>query len=148
VLLAIDGVSAGPLASPSGMTHDANAPAGRLHQTLLITDIVRSTEHLARLGDTRWRELLERHDEIVYEAVEDTGGRVLTDRGDGFLMAFDNRGSAIVCAEELCVATAGLGVELRAGIHAGECELLGTAWPGWPSMSRRGSASARMAARC
>ena len=108
------------------MTHDANAPAaGRLHQTLLITDIVRSTEHLARLGDTRWRELLERHDEIVYEAVDETGGRVLTDRGDGFLMAFDTAGPAIVCAEELCVATAGLGVELRAGIHAGECELLG-----------------------
>ena len=77
------------------MTPDANAPAGRLHQTLLITDIVRSTEHLARLGDTRWRELLERHDEIVYEAVDDTGGRVLTDRGDGFLMAFDTAGSAI-----------------------------------------------------
>src|ERR1700754_1997004 len=107
------------------MTPDANAPAGRLHQTLLITDIVRSTEHLARLGDTRWRELLERHDEIVYEAVEETGGRVLTDRGDGFLMAFDTSRPAIVCAEELCVATAGLGVELRAGIHSGECELLG-----------------------
>ena len=124
-MLASDEGSAGSLASEGGMTHDANAPAGRLHQTLLITDIVRSTEHLARLGDTRWRELLERHDEIVYEAVDETGGRVLTDRGDGFLMAFDTAGPAIVCAEELCVATAGLGVELRAGIHAGECELLG-----------------------
>jgi class 3 adenylate cyclase/tetratricopeptide (TPR) repeat protein len=107
------------------MTSDANPPTGRLHQTLLITDIVRSTEHLARLGDSRWRELLERHDAIVYDAVDATGGRVLTDRGDGFLMAFDTAAPAILCAEELCVATAGLGVELRAGIHAGECELLG-----------------------
>ncbi|HYZ80266.1 MAG TPA: AAA family ATPase [Solirubrobacteraceae bacterium] len=107
------------------MTFEANPAAGRLHQTLLVTDIVRSTEHLARLGDRRWKELLERHDAIVHEALSSTGGRVLSDRGDGFLMAFDTPAPALRCAEEICVATAGLGVELRAGVHAGECELLG-----------------------
>jgi class 3 adenylate cyclase len=108
-----------------GMTTEAQSPAGRRHQTLLITDIVRSTENIARLGDRRWRELLERHDAIVYERVAATGGRVLADRGDGFLIAFDDPGPAVDCAEQLCIATASLGVELRAGVHSGECELLG-----------------------
>jgi class 3 adenylate cyclase/tetratricopeptide (TPR) repeat protein len=107
------------------MTSEAHSAAGRRHQTLLITDIVRSTENIARLGDRRWRELLERHDAIVYDCADETGGRVLADRGDGFLIAFDAPAQAIDCAEELCVATAELGVELRAGVHAGECELLG-----------------------
>ena len=108
-----------------GMTSEAHPAAGRTHQTLLITDIVRSTENLAKLGDRRWRELLEQHEAIVYEAVDSAGGRVLADRGDGFLMAFDAPGPAVACAEELCVAAAGLGVQLRAGVHSGECELLG-----------------------
>jgi class 3 adenylate cyclase/tetratricopeptide (TPR) repeat protein len=107
------------------MTTEAQSPAGRRHQTLLITDIVRSTENIARLGDRRWRELLERHDAIVYERVQASGGRVLADRGDGFLIAFDDPAAAVDCAEQLCVGTASLGVELRAGVHSGECELLG-----------------------
>ena len=72
------------------MTSEAHPAAGRRHQTLLITDIVRSTENIAKLGDRRWRELLEQHDAIVYDAVDSAGGRVLTDRGDGFLIAFDS----------------------------------------------------------
>ncbi|MBV9799373.1 MAG: AAA family ATPase [Solirubrobacterales bacterium] len=107
------------------MTSEAHPPAGRLHQTLLITDIVRSTEHVAKLGDLRWRELLEHHDATVYEHVEAAGGRILADRGDGFLIAFDGPGPAVACAEQLCLETLALGVQLRAGIHAGECELLG-----------------------
>src|SRR6476659_2745942 len=107
------------------MTSQAHPAAGRKHQTLLITDIVRSTENIARLGDRRWRELLEQHDAIVYDRVDSAGGRILADRGDGFLIAFDSPGPAVGCAEELCLATAGLGVQLRAGVHSGECELLG-----------------------
>jgi class 3 adenylate cyclase/tetratricopeptide (TPR) repeat protein len=107
------------------MTSEAHPAAGRKHQTLLITDIVRSTENIARLGDRRWRELLEQHDAIVYDRVDSAGGRILADRGDGFLIAFDSPGPAVGCAEELCLATAGLGVQLRAGVHSGECELLG-----------------------
>jgi class 3 adenylate cyclase/tetratricopeptide (TPR) repeat protein len=107
------------------MTSEAHSAAGRRRQTLLITDIVRSTENIARLGDRRWRELLERLDAIVHDRVGAAGGRVLADRGDGFLIAFDSPAPAVECAEELCVATAGLGVELRAGVHSGECELLG-----------------------
>jgi class 3 adenylate cyclase/tetratricopeptide (TPR) repeat protein len=103
-----------------------NLPEGRRHRALLITDIVGSTEHLARLGDARWRELLEAHERIVAEEVELGGGRIVEDRGDGYLIEFDFSSNAVACAEAVCAATATLGVELRAGVHAGECELLGT----------------------
>jgi class 3 adenylate cyclase len=104
----------------------ANLTEGRRYRSLLITDIVGSTEHLARLGDARWRELLEAHERIVADAVDAAAGRILEDRGDGYLIDFDSSSNAVGCAEAVCVATASLGVELRAGVHAGECELLGT----------------------
>lgn len=107
------------------MSYGANSSAGRRHRTLLITDIVSSTEHLARLGDARWRELLERHGWGVHERVAAAGGQVLSDRGDGFLIAFEESAPAVRCAEHVCVDTAELGVSLRTGLHAGECELLG-----------------------
>jgi class 3 adenylate cyclase/tetratricopeptide (TPR) repeat protein len=107
------------------MSSGADPSTGRRHRTLLITDIVSSTEHLARLGDARWRELLERHGARVQERVTAASGRVLSDRGDGFLIAFEHAAPAVSCAEQLCLDTAELGVAIRAGLHAGECELLG-----------------------
>jgi class 3 adenylate cyclase/tetratricopeptide (TPR) repeat protein len=108
------------------MRDSAPLPIGRRQRTLLITDIVRSTEHLARIGDVRWAELLEQHEAIVDREVGTVGGRVIEDRGDGYLIEFERSTQAVACAERLCVATASLGVELRAGVHAGECELLGS----------------------
>lgn len=107
------------------MSPGAEPSIGRRHRTLLITDIVSSTEHLARLGDSRWRELMERHGATIHQRVGAAGGQVLSDRGDGFLIAFEHSDPAVRCAEQLCLDTAELGVELRAGLHAGECELLG-----------------------
>jgi class 3 adenylate cyclase/tetratricopeptide (TPR) repeat protein len=107
------------------MSSGVDPSTGRRHRTLLITDIVSSTEHLARLGDARWRELLERHGATVHERVSAGGGQVLSDRGDGFLIAFEDPTAAVPCAEYLCLDAAGLGISLRAGMHAGECELLG-----------------------
>ena len=107
------------------MSSGAEPSIGRRHRTLLITDIVSSTEHLALLGDSRWRELLEHHTISVHDLVSAAGGQVLSDRGDGFLIAFEHPEPAVRCAEQICIDTAGLGVELRAGLHAGECELLG-----------------------
>ena len=101
-------------------------PEGRRQRALVITDMVRSTEHLARIGDVRWSELLSQQEAIVEREVGAAGGRVVEDRGDGFLIEFDSSAQAVSSAEQLCVATAGLGVELRAGVHTGECELLGT----------------------
>ncbi len=107
------------------MSSGADPSTGRRHRTLLITDIVSSTEHLARLGDARWRELLERHGASVHQRVSAAGGQVLSDRGDGFLIAFEDSAPSVRCAEHLCLDIAGLGVSLRVGLHAGECELLG-----------------------
>jgi class 3 adenylate cyclase len=107
------------------MSATSTVPEGRRRRALVITDMVRSTEHLARLGDVRWSELLSQHEAIVEREVGAAGGRVVEDRGDGFLIEFDSSGQAVSCAEQLCVAAAGLGVELRAGVHTGECELLG-----------------------
>jgi class 3 adenylate cyclase/tetratricopeptide (TPR) repeat protein len=107
------------------MRSRTDSGGGPLYRTLLITDIVRSTEHVARLGDARWGELIERHGALVEQQVGQARGTIVSDRGDGFLIAFETAGPALECAERLCLATSELGLELRAGLHSGECELLG-----------------------
>ena len=89
--------------------------------TVLFTDIVDSTAPAARLGDRRWVELLDRHDAIVRRLVERSRGRVVKTTGDGVLATFDGPGRAIECAQGATAATDPLGIELRAGLHAGEC---------------------------
>jgi class 3 adenylate cyclase len=93
--------------------------------TVLFTDIVGSTERAAQLGDRRWRGLLERHDDRVAELVARNGGRVVKSTGDGALAVFEGPARAIACAEALAAAMAGIGIEVRAGLHTGECELIG-----------------------
>jgi class 3 adenylate cyclase len=98
----------------------------RVLATVLFTDIVRSTERAAELGDTRWRELLERHDKLVREQVESFRGRVVKSLGDGMLATFDGPARAIRCAEAICDrARTELDIEVRAGVHTGECEAMG-----------------------
>jgi len=98
--------------------------AGRALRTLLFTDIVESTGHVARLGDAGWRDLLGRHDELVREQVREQGGTVVGKAGDGFFIAFEAPRPALACAEAACAAVGPLGLRLRAGLHTGECELL------------------------
>ncbi|HUR85250.1 MAG TPA: adenylate/guanylate cyclase domain-containing protein [Solirubrobacteraceae bacterium] len=93
--------------------------------TLLFTDIVGSTRTATELGDRAWRELLERHDELVREQVVRFRGRELKRTGDGFLTMFDGPARAIRCAKAVAAPLAELGVHVRAGIHTGEVELLG-----------------------
>ena len=91
--------------------------------TLLFTDIVGSTEHAARLGDAGWTELLGRHHALVRrELVRFRGGERDT-AGDGFFATFDGPARAIRCAEAVVEGVRGLGLEVRAGVHTGECEL-------------------------
>jgi class 3 adenylate cyclase len=99
--------------------------ADRRLLTVLFTDIVGSTEHAAELGDSRWRTLLERHDELVRAEIERHGGRVVKTTGDGFLATFEGPARSIKCARTLAAATAPIGIEIRAGLHTGECELIG-----------------------
>jgi class 3 adenylate cyclase len=93
--------------------------------TVLFTDIVGSTERAAELGDSRWRTLLERHDADVRAEIERHGGRVVKTIGDGFLATFEGPARSIKCSQALVAATAEIGIEIRVGLHTGECELIG-----------------------
>jgi pimeloyl-ACP methyl ester carboxylesterase len=97
----------------------------RVLATVLFTDIVGSTEKAAELGDRRWRELLSTHDTAVRRELERFRGREVDTAGDGFLAAFDGPARAVRCALSAGEAVQHLGVEIRAGIHTGECELDG-----------------------
>ncbi len=93
--------------------------------TVLFTDIVDSTKQGAELGDSRWRELLERHDEVVREQLDRYRGREVKATGDGFLATFDGPARSIECARTIATAVQPLGIEVRAGLHTGECEIRG-----------------------
>ena len=91
--------------------------------TLLFTDIVGSTERAADLGDRAWRELLERHDALVRRELSRFRGDEKDTAGDGFFASFDGPARAIRCAQALRDAVRELGLEIRTGVHTGECEV-------------------------
>jgi class 3 adenylate cyclase len=97
----------------------------RILATVMFTDIVDSTRQAAALGDRRWRDLLGRHDTLMRRQLERHRGREVKTLGDGFLATFDGPARAIRCACSARDAMRGLGVEVRAGLHTGECELIG-----------------------
>jgi class 3 adenylate cyclase len=97
----------------------------RVLATILFTDIVGSTERAAATGDERWRALLDRHDAAARSQVESHRGRLVKTTGDGILAIFDGPARALRCAVALREEMAGLGVEIRAGLHTGEVELRG-----------------------
>lgn len=93
--------------------------------TLVITDVVEATSRLARLGDARWRDLLAAHDEAIRREVDRFGGRVVKTVGDSFVVAFDGLPSiALRATREIVLATKRLNVDIRVGVHTGECELI------------------------
>jgi class 3 adenylate cyclase len=93
--------------------------------TLLFTDIVGSTQHAERLGDAAWRALLEEHKLAVRRELSRHNGTEVDTAGDGFFVRFHSPAQAIAAARAVLRTTARLGIEVRAGIHAGECELEG-----------------------
>jgi class 3 adenylate cyclase len=97
----------------------------RVLATVLFTDIVRSTDRTAALGDGRWRVLLDRHDATVRRHVSRFGGRLVKTTGDGAVATFDGPAKAIRCAMALVDDLREAGIELRAGLHTGEVELRG-----------------------
>ena len=96
----------------------------RVLATVLFTDIVGSTERAAQLGDAGWRALLERHDELVREQVGRHRGRLVKSLGDGMLATFDGPSRAISSALAIRDGARELDLDIRAGLHTGECELL------------------------
>ncbi|MEO6294310.1 MAG: adenylate/guanylate cyclase domain-containing protein [Candidatus Limnocylindria bacterium] len=97
--------------------------SGRVLATILFTDIVASTETAARLGDAAWRELLGRHHALVRRELARFQGRELDTAGDGFFASFDGPARAVHAATAVRDAVRGLGIEVRAGVHTGECEI-------------------------
>lgn len=99
--------------------------ADRILATVVFTDIVASTEQAATLGDARWREVLESHDAISRAEVERFRGRVVKSLGDGMLATFEGPARAIRCAEAIRDRVADeLDIQVRAGVHTGECEAM------------------------
>jgi pimeloyl-ACP methyl ester carboxylesterase len=100
-------------------------PPDRVLATVLFTDIVGATEKAVALGDQRWRELLGLHHSTVREELARFRGREIDTAGDGFLAAFDGPARAVGCAHAVMRAVRRLGLEIRAGVHTGECEVMG-----------------------
>jgi class 3 adenylate cyclase len=98
----------------------------RLLTTLLFTDIVDSTTRAAEWGDRRWRDLLDRHHEVVRAQLARFGGREVSTTGDGFFASFASPTQAVRCALDVAEAVSRLGVQIRAGVHTGEVEVRGT----------------------
>jgi class 3 adenylate cyclase/acyl-coenzyme A thioesterase PaaI-like protein len=98
------------------------APSRRALYTLLFTDVVDSTKHLERLGDARFRELLEEHHRRVREEIARYEGVEVDANGDGFFARFTSPAMALACVRAVQGALRPLGIEIRAGLHTGECE--------------------------
>jgi class 3 adenylate cyclase len=116
-----------PLAG-GATARDAALPtqvADRVLATVLFTDIVGSTERLTELGDSAWRDLLERHHAIVRGDLARHGGREVDNAGDGFMATFEAPASGIRCALAITAEVAGIGLSVRCGLHTGECERIG-----------------------
>jgi class 3 adenylate cyclase len=92
--------------------------------TVLFTDIVGSTARAAELGDASWRELVERHHELVRSQLTRYRGREIDTAGDGFFATFDGPARAARCARAIIQGVKPLGIEVRAGVHTGEVEMI------------------------
>lgn len=103
----------------------ADVTDDRVLATVLFTDIVDSTRRAAELGDRDWHALLDAHDAVVRSQLARFRGREVNTSGDGFLATFDGPQRAVRCAEAIRDALQALGIEVRAGLHTGECELRG-----------------------
>ena len=96
----------------------------RVLATVLFTDVVGSTERLAEIGDARWRELIDAHHAVVRRQIDRYQGREIDTAGDGFFATFDGPARAIRCARAICEGVHALDLQVRAGLHTGECELV------------------------
>jgi len=101
------------------------ADGDRVLVAVLCTDIVDSTSHLRRLGDSAWREVLLEHNQQIRRELNRFRGREIQTTGDGILAVFDGPARAVRCAEAIALAVESLGLAIRAGVHTGEVEFIG-----------------------
>ena len=104
--------------------HRQEREPDRMLATVLFTDICDSTKTAADMGDSSWRRLLGEHDGLVRQALERHRGREVKQTGDGFLATFDGPARAIRCAASIAEGVRSLGIEIRTGLHTGECEVM------------------------
>jgi pimeloyl-ACP methyl ester carboxylesterase len=97
----------------------------RVLATVLFTDIVDATKRLAEIGDHAWKEILAQHHFVVRKQLDRYRGREIDTAGDGFLAAFDGPARAVRCAQAISDGVKPLGISVRAGVHTGECEIMG-----------------------
>lgn len=108
----------------------ATPEADRILTTILFCDIVDSTKRAAELGDREWKALLSRFYGVADEKLKQFRGRKLDTAGDGLFASFDGPARAVRCGEALCRAMREFGVQIRVGVHTGECEVLGDKYSG------------------
>jgi class 3 adenylate cyclase/alpha-beta hydrolase superfamily lysophospholipase len=109
----------------TGRRNSASPDLERVLATVLFTDIVDSTQCAAQMGDEKWRKLLDQHDRVAGQMVENHRGKLVKSTGDGILATFDGPGRAVRCALSFGAAARQLGLPLRAGLHTGEIEVRG-----------------------
>ena len=107
-----------------GDVGDEQADFDRVLATVLFTDIVRSTEKVAEVGDRRWRELVHAHHASVRALLARFRGKEVDTAGDGFFATFDGPVRALRCARAIVDSVQALGIEVRAGLHTGDCEVI------------------------
>jgi len=112
----------------TGVRH--HAVADRVLATVLFTDIVGSTETAVGVGDRRWRQLVESHHDMVRRQLDRFRGREIDTAGDGFFATFDGPARAVRCACAISEGMSSLGMQVRAGLHTGECEVTDNKYSG------------------
>jgi class 3 adenylate cyclase len=115
----------GAVTAPESRSFPAASEPDRILATVMFSDIVASTERAARIGDRNWRDVLDRHDELVRKLLAEHGGREIKTTGDGFLALFDAPTRAIRCALAMRDELRALEIDVRIGMHSGEVELRG-----------------------
>ncbi len=110
----------------TGHRESSSAETERILATVLFTDIVDSTRSAADMGDQKWRQVLDRHDQLAKEAIEKHRGTLIKTTGDGILATFDGPGRAVRCALAFRNTSEQIGLALRAGLHTGEIEIRGS----------------------
>jgi class 3 adenylate cyclase len=109
----------------TGARRENEADAERVLATILFTDIVGSTARAVELGDRAWRDVLNQHHSLVREQLQRHRGREINTSGDGFVAAFDGPARAVRCGQAIAEAVKKLGIHVRAGVHTGECQVMG-----------------------